>query len=287
MVNANTTSTKCRKRLKRLAGWGLTLLVIFMLLRWFEQSQVYQPEKGLFLEARSLGLPYEEVYFESDHHRLHGWFFPGSSSLSNKQVMLLCHGNGGNVSHSLHLTQLLLQNHFSVLVFDYRGYGLSEGKPSELGTYQDGQAALEWLVAKGFPKSQIIVFGDSLGGAIASNIALNNPVGGLILKSTFTSTPDLGTELFPWLPVRWLARIKYDTRKRLPEIKAPVLILHSKSDTLIGYHHAEQNFKAANEPKMFREIGGDHNSALEHEPSRIADAIQEFMKLVNKSKYAQ
>jgi len=207
-----------------------------------------------------LGRPWEEARFTSpDGVKLHGWFFPGSpDSPHATRVFLVCHGNAGNISHRLPLTAALLASGASVFAFDYRGYGLSEGRPTEAGTYLDAQAAHAWLVQKGFAATNIIAFGLSLGGGVASELAVRETVGGLALQSTFTSVPDLGAELYPFLPVRTLGRIRYDTRSKLPRIQVPVLILHSRADTLIRFHHAERNFAAANAPKLLREISGGH-----------------------------
>src|SRR5262249_52582451 len=146
-----------------------------------------------------------DVYFETaDNVRLNGWFFPaGTNSPRAALAVLVCHGNAGNISHRLELCRALLATGVSVFVFDYRGYGRSKGRPSEEGTYRDAQAAYRWLQEKGFAGSNILAYGESLGGGVAAELALRERLGGLILQSTFTSIPDIGAELFPWLPVRW------------------------------------------------------------------------------------
>jgi len=235
------------------------------MIRWFEHRQVYVPDRTLEANGSELGRPFEEVFFNAgDDVRLHGWFFPADpGSPRAHQALLLCHGNAGNISHRLHFYRAWLELGVNVFTFDYRGYGRSEGRPGEEGTYWDAQAAVGWLRQKGFVPTNIIALGKSLGGGVASELMLREPLGGLILQSTFTSIPDIGGELYPWLPVRRLHRIKYDTVNRLPKIKNPVLVVHSRTDDLIGFHHAEQNFKAANEPKQFLEIGGNHVSVIE------------------------
>lgn len=233
--------------------------------RWFEHNQVYCPSRVLEAEPKTLGRPFEEVWLTSeDQVRLHGWFFPGGGQNGRTQLaFLLLHGNAGNISHRLGFCEAWLGLGVSVFLFDYRGYGCSGGRPSESGTYLDAQAAYRWLRAKGFAPKQIIAFGKSLGGGIASELALRERLGGLVLQSTFTSIPAVGKEFFPWLPVSLLSTIKYDTVERLPRIKVPLLILHSRDDAVVRYHHAERNFRAANDPKMFWEISGGHTSVLE------------------------
>jgi fermentation-respiration switch protein FrsA (DUF1100 family) len=251
------------------------------MLRWFEHSQVYHPSRGMDATGVELGRPFEDVTFTTaDGIRLNGWFFPADTNAAgSRRVFLLCHGNAGNISHRLQACRVLLDAGAGVFVYDYRGYGRSEGRPSEEGTYLDAQAACAWLMSKGFTRENMIAFGESLGGAVAAEAALRERLGGLVLQSTFTSIPDIGAELFPWLPVRWISTIRYDTRAKLPRIHAPVLILHSRVDGLIGFHHGERNFAAANEPKMFRELKGGHNDPLGGDPADLA-AIESFLKLL-------
>ena len=228
------------------------------------------------------GRPFEDVYFQTaDGLKLNGWFFPADEVSPRKQlVYLLCHGNAGNISHRLDHCMALLETGAGVFLFDYRGYGRSEGRPGEEGTYLDAQAAHQWLRQKGFAATDIIALGESLGGGVASELALREPLGGLILQSTYTSVPDVGAELFPWLPVRWLGTIQYDTHSKLPRIRVPVLVIHSRDDGLIGFHHAEKNFAAANQPKTFWEIAGGHNEFLENDRARYVDGLNRFLAML-------
>jgi len=254
-----------------------------MLLRWFENSRVYHPSRHLDATGAELGRAFEDVCFKaSDGVELNGWFYPAGDKPSAGMVFLNCHGNGGNISHRLGLYRALLEMGASVFSFDYRGYGRSRGTPGEEGTYLDAQAAHRWLREKGFAERNIIVFGESLGGGIASELCLREETGGLILQSTFTSLPDVGVELYPYLPVRWMGRIKYDTRSKLPRIKVPVLVMHSREDGLIGFRHSQQNFAVANEPKFFCELQGDHNDPAWEAPE-FAGAVRRLLELVGEA----
>jgi fermentation-respiration switch protein FrsA (DUF1100 family) len=278
-------STDRRRRFVVLAlRTGLLLAILYLVLRWFEQTQVFHPSRTFDASPASSGLAWEDAHFTAtDGVKLHGWFFPAATNSSRRdRAFLVCHGNGGNISHRLGLTQLLLQTGAAVLLFDYRGYGHSEGQPSETGTCLDAQAAHSWLRGKGFPAPGIMVLGESLGGAVASELALREPVGGLVLQSTFTSIPDLGHELFPWLPVRTLASIRYDTHSKLSRITVPVLVLHSRRDSLIAFHHAERNFAAARRPKLFAELAGDHNDPV-WEEAAYRDALERFLSSLTKA----
>jgi uncharacterized protein len=252
-----------------------------MLFRWFEHSRVYHPMRPLQATGAELGRPFENVFFKTgDGVELNGWFFPAATTASPAEfVFLICHGNGGNISHGLGLYRALLDLSANVFSFDYRGYGLSQGKPGEEGTYLDAQAAYGWLRRKGFAAKNIIVYGESLGGGIASEVCEREQTGGLILQSTFTSLPDLGVELYPWLPVRLLGKIQYDTRNKLPRLKIPVLVMHSRDDGLIGFRHSQENFAAANEPKFFCELRGGHSDQAWEAPG-FKSAIQTFLEAV-------
>jgi len=240
------------------------------------------------MEARAsdLGLPFEEVFVTaSDGPRLHAWFFPAKPGLGRGHLaLLLCHGNGGNIGHRLGFYKAWLELGVNVFTFDYRGYGRSEGTPDEEGTYLDGQAATQWLRVRGFASENIILLGKSLGGGVAAGLARREQVGGLILQSTFTSIADIGADLFPWLPVRRLHRIRYDTHGKLPRIDVPVLIAHSRGDDLIKFSHAEKNFAAANAPKSFLEIAGNHISVLEEGREEYLAGLDRFLAVHFKGK---
>jgi pimeloyl-ACP methyl ester carboxylesterase len=284
-VRRNPRKIPARRILLRIAGW--TIIVILML-RWFEHRQVYHPSRTLEADGRGLGRVVEEVYFEAaDGVELHAWFFPSQpDSPRSGYVWLLCHGNAGNISHRLSHAAALLNTGAAVFLFDYRGYGRSRGRPSEAGTYLDAQAAHRWLGGRGYEGPRILVLGESLGGAIGAELALRERVGGLVLLATFTSVPDLGAELFPWLPVRSLCAIEYRTVEKLPQLKVPVMVVHSPEDSLVRISHAEANYAAIRGAKLFWTIGGDHNDFLEEDAARYAEGLTRFMELVTVSQPA-
>ena len=265
-----------RRRLLKLAAAGF---ILYMPLRWFEHSLVYHPGREMDAPGTEASRPFENVLFKtSDGVELNGWFFSARPNSPRAHLaVLVCHGNGGNISDRADLYRALRETGVAVFAFDYRGYGRSQGRPGEAGTYLDAQAAHQWLVQKGF--ARIIAYGESLGGGIASELCLREKMRGLILQSTFTSITDIGGEMFPWLPVRRLGHIQYDTHSKLPRLKIPVLILHSRTDQTVPFRHAEKNFTAANEPKLFWEISGDHNDALE-ERDLFSEGLEKFLRLI-------
>lgn len=166
----------------------------------------------------------------------------------------------------------------NVLMFDYRGYGRSEGSPDEKGTYLDAEAAWRYLVEQRRERAgQIVIHGRSLGGAVAAHLAGDHTPAALVLESTFSSIPDLAARLYWWLPVRWLSKFHYRTAERVAAIQCPVLVIHSRDDDLIPFEHGRHIFEAAPQPKRFLEIRGSHNSAFLDSESTYAPALRAFL----------
>jgi len=227
----------------------------------FQSHYVYYPERALLVDPSSIGLAFESVSFKTaDQVEISGWFIPSESDIG---VILFCHGNAGNISHRLESIQIFHRLGLDVFIFDYRGYGQSKGKPTEQGTYKDAEAAWQYLVdERQVDPSQVIIFGRSIGGAIASWLAQNHTPDALILESTFTSLPDIAAALYPYLPVRLLLRFEYNTAKYLGRVDCPVLIVHSRDDEMMPFSHGRQLFEMAREPKEFLEISGTHNEGF-------------------------
>jgi fermentation-respiration switch protein FrsA (DUF1100 family) len=227
----------------------------------FQSSFIYYPERILSADPGNIGLIFENVSFDAtDRVKLSGWFIPCDGA---RAVILFCHGNAGNISHRLDSIQIFHRLGLDVFIFDYRDYGQSEGKPSESGTYRDVEAAWQYLVKqRQVMPDKTIVFGRSLGGAVAVWQARNHKPGALILESTFTSVPDLAAKVYPFLLVKLMSRFKYDTEGYLEAVDCPVLIVHSPDDEMMPYKHGQQLFEAANEPKEFLEISGSHNEGF-------------------------
>ena len=216
-------------------------LLIVLMLRWFEHSQVYHPDRVLTATGAELGRPFEDVFFKaSDGVELNGWFFPaGTNSHRRHLAVLVCHGNAGNISHRLDTCAALLATGVNVFVVRLPRLRAERGAAQRRRHVSGRPGGVPWLRQKGFAGTNIIAFGESLGGGVAAELAVRETVGGLVLQSTFTSIPDMGAELFPWLPVRWLGTIRYDTRSKLPRLHVPVLVMHSPADELVSFHHGK------------------------------------------------
>lgn len=237
------------------------------------------PGRELDATPESLGLGYEDVTLETDDGvRVHGWFVPGASD----RVLLYFHGNAGNISHRLYSIREWRDLGLSVFIFDYRGYGESGGKPSEQGLYRDAEAAWRYLAdERGVAPGDIILFGRSLGGSVASWLATREQPAALIVESSFTSVPDIGQEVYPWLPVRWLSRFRHPTREHVAKATCPVLVVHSRDDEIIPFHHGEAIYDAANEPKRFLEIRGGHNEGHALSARAYREGMLEFLNSLN------
>lgn len=235
---------------------GLTLLLFLL-----QTRLIYLPERSIEAKPSDIGLLYEDVELESsDGLTITGWFVPAAAA---DGTLLFFHGNAGNISHRLESIAMFHRLGFNVLIIDYRGYGQSEGVPSEQGTYRDAEAAWRYLVEeRNIPAEEIIIFGRSLGGGVAAWLAQQHPPKLLILESTFTSVPDVAVRHYPYLPVHLLARVRYNTLQRLPSLTCPILIAHSPADDVIPYRHSQRLFAAANEPKRFFELTGKHNESF-------------------------
>ncbi len=263
-------------------AYGVIALALFS----FQSRMIYYPElpsRELLSTPAQIGLEYESVYMNTaDGLRLHGWFLPARGA---RKVLLFCHGNAGNISHRLDSLKLFHDLGLNVLIFDYRGYGRSQGKPSEQGTYDDAEAVWNHLTQeRDFAAQDIIVFGRSLGAAIAAELAARHPPGALILESGFISVPDLASDLYPWLPVRWLARFSYNTRAYLGAVSSPVLVAHSRDDEIIPFKHGEKLFTIANELKRFLELRGGHNDGFYVSQTIYVKGLSDFLKEINNTR---
>ena len=256
------------------AAYGGVALLVYI----FQSRLIFYPgiEREIVATPSQIGLPYEDIHLQtSDGVSLHGWYIPAPQP---RGTVLFLHGNAGNISHRLESVQMFHRLGYSTLIFDYRGYGNSSGVPTEQGTYRDAEAAWRYLTEQRHtPSCRIVLFGESLGGAVAAWLAARQKPAALVIASGFTSVPDLGQQLYPFLPVRWLARIRYDTRENLRTVEAPVLIAHSPEDDIIPFEHGRALYAAANPPKQFLELAGGHNDGFIFMRESWVKALGDFL----------
>ncbi len=261
---------------------GLLLIILLMyalLLVSCENKIIYHPYKypDGFWDPQSVGINVEDVYFSSaDGLKLHAWFVPVPKPVA---TLLWFHGNAGNISHRLDNIQRLLPLNLNVFIFDYRGYGRSEGTPDEKGIYLDSQAAYDVLVkTKNIPPEKLFLFGRSLGGVCAAKVAQTNPAAGLIMESVFTSARDMAGKLFPFLPLGKMIRSKMDAVGMVPGLTMPKLFLHGTQDEIVPYKLGRKLFAAAADPKEFYDIeGAGHNDTYIVGGEAYFQAIRKFI----------
>lgn len=259
----------------------IPLVGVIIFITFYSQIEnffVFHPQTDFDMTPDQLGLQYESINFNTDDGtKLHGWFFP----LPEKSpVILFCHGNAGNISHRLWNIQKLLAHGFQVFIYDYRGYGKSNGKPSRKGLYLDGLAAYDFLVKKrGISPDRIILFGRSLGAAIATEIAVQKKANRLILESAFTSTKAMARTmplfalLSPFLPAH------YNNLKKINHITIPKLIIHGNRDEIIPFSMGERLFEAGAEPKAFYAIeGAGHNDTWVIGGRKYFETLKQFIQ---------
>lgn len=232
---------------------------------YFRQSSLIyfpnMPGRALTATPLQAGMRYEDVEFVAeDGVGLHGWFVPAADS---KASLLFFHGNAGNISHRLESIAIFNALGLDVFIFDYRGYGRSQGKTSEAGTYLDAEAAWRYLTeTRGVAADDIVVFGRSLGSSIAAWLASRRRPAGLIVESGFSSVPSMAQRLYPFLPVKWLAKFRYDTASYVSALDCPLLVVHSKTDEIIPFAEGLAVYDAAPADKRLLEIRGGHNDGF-------------------------
>jgi fermentation-respiration switch protein FrsA (DUF1100 family) len=266
----------------------LTSTVLFLL----PEFLLFHPNRQLASTPADFGVAFERVEVETrDGERLVGWYVeadPHGPLADRPGVIVYCHGNAGNISGRVAQIPTLRGLGLSVFFFDYRGYGESSGSPTVAGTRLDIEAVWDYLIERyGYEPAQIALWGRSLGGAIAIDqaaraSAAGTPPRALIVESTFTSTLDIGQELYPWLPVRWFARrLDYPSRELIAEVTAPTLIAHSPDDDLIPASHATALLEAAREGRVpestFEALTGGHNDGNLGEPAHL-HAVLELLR---------
>ena len=267
--------------LSHLVPWLIIFILLWLFFRWFERSNIYFPMKEMEYNPGQYRLKYENIYLKTrDGKEINGWLVPASDTAKPIGTILFCHGNAGNISHRLDKLKMFNELNLTTFIFDYRGYGKSKGRLSEKGTYLDALTAYEYLLSKkDIDTTKIILYGESLGCAVAIDLATKKPDAVmLICDSPFTSIADIGKEIYPLLPTKLIVSIKYDSLSKIGNIVIPKLFIHSQNDDIIGFQHSEKLFAAALEPKELLVIHGTHNEGfLDSEPV-YKKGIAEFLK---------
>lgn len=245
----------------RLLWYIFFIVVVFVLyVRYLEATSVFHPSGDISVTPKELGLAYEDVYFRTeDGFLLHGWFV--KSSDPKAATVLYFHGNAGNLSDRVEKVGMLAGLGLNVFIIDYRGYGLSDGKPSEKGIYKDAVAAFDYLLSrKDIDHKKIISYGASLGGVVAVDLATQRPLAALIVDSSFTSAKDMAKVVYPFIP-SFMVSLKMDNAAKIKSITIPKLFMNSPDDATVPYFLGQKLFDTAPGPKEFNELTGGHNDS--------------------------
>ncbi|MCK4256408.1 alpha/beta hydrolase [candidate division WOR-3 bacterium] len=257
----------------------ILLLFLWFIVKSFERRNIYFPTRSIDVTPKDIGLKYEDLYITTeDGVEINAWYIPAPSG---EITILLCHGNGGNISHRLDIIRIFNTIGYNVLIFDYRGYGRSKGRISEKGTYFDALAAYNYIVEKKeIDAEKICILGRSLGGPIAIDLATRINKGVIISESGFTSIMDMAKVGYGVrIPAKFLSH-KYDALTKIKSVNIPILIMHSKNDPMIPFEQGRRLFDAANQPKEFYQGSGSHDDIyLEDEYwKRIGEFVAKYLK---------
>jgi len=255
----------------------LTIIISFYLYAGYtEYRSTYLPLRNIEYTPETAGLEYEDTYVSSGRYSIiNAWYIPAKDA---EKVVLFCHGNAGNISHRLEKIKVFHDLGLNVFIFDYRGYGKSKGRPREYALYQDARAAYNYLIAKkGFQEKDIILFGESLGGAVAIDLATKVKANSLITESTFSSIKDIAGFVSPALGY-FIPASRFNSTAKLPRVTIPKLMFHSVNDDLVNFAMALKLYNSAAEPKELVKLRGSHNTAYFDSGAIFQQAIQAFLE---------
>jgi fermentation-respiration switch protein FrsA (DUF1100 family) len=259
----------------------VVLIAALVLVVWLAQrSLIYFPD-GQAGSPAAAGLPQAEPvrYTTSDGLDLEGWFVPAREPSADRAIIVF-NGNAGNRAHRAVIAASFSARGYATLLVDYRGYGGNPGLPSEQGLYRDARAALKYLLARpDINLARIVYFGESLGAAVALELAVDHPPAALILRSPFSSMASVGARHYPFLPVRWLLRDRYPSIDRVARLTCPLLVIAGDSDRIIPFDESDRLYEAAPEPKQIVVLkGADHNSEAMYSGPGMYTAIDRFLR---------
>ena len=250
-------------------------LLIVLLITFYQRKLLYHPGENNYLDQNTLNHEVKKVYISSDE-KLIGWYFEKNK---NFKTLLFFHGNAGKIDNRIYKLNEFSKMNINYLIFGYRGFSGNSGKPHEEGLYKDSKAAKLWLNKKNILDEKIILYGESLGTAIAIDLAAKNKFAGIILESPFTSMTELAKKYYPYLPVNLILRDKFDSIKKLKLIEAPILIMHGKKDKIVPFDMGLEIYENSNDPKFnyFRD-NDDHMMDFDED---LINSLKNFIKFIN------
>ena len=251
----------------------ITYLIVLAYIYLFQRNLLYHPSDNSYQEDK-VNFDYKEIFIQNKEGiKLKAWLH--EKDLIKKKTIIFFHGNAGNLRNRNYKLNELSKFDINFLIVAYRGFSGNQGKPSELGLYEDARSTLDWLKIKGVKEKNLILYGESLGTAVAIEIAQNKDLAGIILESPFTSMVELAQKYYPVLPVKFLLKDKYETIKKLPNINSPLLVLHGKLDDIVPFSMGKKLFEKANEPK-FKYFIDDDDHMLRYD-QKLLNEIKKFI----------
>ena len=254
----------------------LLLLVVF----FFQRNLLYHPlvdnySKGKILEE---SIEIEKIKINTDDNiQLLAWFY--NKNLEKYKTVLFLHGNAGSLENRIYKLNHFKDMDVNFLIVAWRGFSGNKGKPTEIGLYTDAKSAISWLKSKGITDENIILYGESLGTGIAIEIAQNKNYAGIILESPYTSMVDLGKKYYPFFPIRLLLKDKFESFKKINNVKIPVLVMHGRSDNIVPFAMGKEIYELANEPKFFYfQEYGDHMMSYDE---KLLNTLKKFIRSLN------
>jgi len=254
----------------------ITYLIVLTYIYLFQRNLLYHPSDNGYQEDE-INFDYKEIFIQNKEGiKLKAWLH--EKDLVNKKTIIFFHGNAGNLRNRNYKLNELSKLDINFLIVAYRGFSGNQGKPNEQGLYEDARSTLNWLKIKGVKEKNLILYGESLGTAVAIETAQNKDLAGIILESPFTSMVELAQKYYPVLPVKYLLKDKYETIKKLPNINSPLLVLHGKLDNIVPFFMGKKLFEKANEPK-FKYFIDDDNHMIRYD-QKLLDKIKKFISYI-------
>ena len=264
----------------------VTVALLAASVRYIESKSIFYPVRSITATPAALGLAFEDVFIKTqDNVTINAWLVKSSSRReptgTQRGTLIFCHGNAGNIGDRLEKILLFHQMGLNILIIDYRGYGKSQGQPSEAGIYKDAVAAYDYLLTRqDIDRSRIIGYGESLGGAVAVDLGTKRNLAALIIDSSFTNAADMAKTIYPFIP-SFLLGTKLDSAAKVRAVTIPKLFIHSRADEIVPFRLGERLYQAAAQPKEFLELSGGHNDTPVDAQEKMAREIVTFLRRHN------
>ena len=273
-----------KKNFKKMNYLSLILLIfvliyflIVILTYIFQRNLLYHPNENNYSNDRLI-VSVEKILIKTkDNISLKAWYH--KKNLKNYKTIIFLHGNAGSLKNRIHKINHFENIKINFLLLSWRGFSGNQGKPNEKGLYEDAHAAIRWLNDQGIENKDIIIYGESLGTGIATEIAQNKKFAGIILESPFTSMIDAGYDKYPFLPVKLLLKDKYESNKKIKNINSPILIMHGKIDNIVPFYMGKKMYELANEPKYF--YFSDYDNHMMEYNEKLLDVLKNFIRSLN------